>query len=113
MRGKLGQENQRRNRMHRVNGPKMGVQRSYVTWMENLRSNRDGVLPVKPRRARRVPGIVPQKGPSKGTGGLPVSMRGARPRRQRVNATGRKKKKSHSDKTTRPLNILQWNAEGV
>ena len=45
------------------------------------------------------------------TSGHPVPMRGARLRKRRVNATGQKSP-NHS-KTIRPLNILQWNAEGV
>ena len=38
-------------------------------------------------------------------------MRGARLRKRRVNATGQKS--ANHSKTIRPLNILQWNAEGV
>ena len=79
--------------------------------MENFRSKCDGVLPVESRRAGGVPGPVPQKDPPKATGGHPVPMRGARLRKRRVNATGQKSP-NHS-KTIRPLNILQWNAEGV
>ena len=79
--------------------------------MENFRSKRDGVLPVESRRAGGVPGPVPQKDPPKATGCHPVPMRGARLRKRRVNATGQKSP-NHS-KTIRPLNILQWNAEGV
>ena len=89
----------------------MEVQRNHVTWMENFRSKRDGVLPVESRRAGGVPGPVPQKDPPKATGGHPVPMRGARLRKRRVNATGQKSP-NHS-KTIRPLSILQWNAEGV
>ena len=87
------------------------VQRNYVTWMDNLLSLRCGALPVESRRASRVPGPVPQKGPPHATGGHPVPMRGARFRRRRVNATGRRT--SDPEETPRPLNILQWNAEGV
>ena len=79
--------------------------------MENFRSKRDDVLPVESHRAGGVPGPVPQKDPPKATGGHPVLMRGARLRKRRVNATGQKSP-NHS-KTIRPLNILQWNAEGV
>ena len=79
--------------------------------MENFRSKRDGVLPVESRRAGGVPGPVPQKDPPKATGGHPVPMRGARLRKRRVNATGQNSP-NHS-KTIRPLNVLQWNAEGV
>ena len=100
----------------------MEVQRNYVIWMHNFNSKRDGVLPVESRRAGRVPGPVPQKGPPRVTGGPPVPIPGARLRRRRVNATDRKKKNNNNnkqtkipdpDRTTRPLNILQWNAEGV
>ena len=38
-------------------------------------------------------------------------MRGVRLRKRKVNATGQKS--PDPSKTTRPLNILQWNAEGV
>ena len=62
----------------------------FASWMENSLSYRDGVLPVESRGAGRVPGHVTQKGPPQATGGHPVLMRGARLRRQRVNATGRK-----------------------
>ena len=67
---------------------KMEVQRNYVTWMENFKSKRGGVLPVESRRAGGVPGPVPQKGPPQATGGHPVPMGGARLRKRRVNATG-------------------------
>ena len=89
----------------------MEVQRNHVSWMEIFRSKRYGVLPVESRRAGGVPGPVPQKDPPKATGGHPVPMRGARLRKRRVNATGQKSP-DHC-KTIRPLNILQWNAEGV
>ena len=71
---------------------------------------RDGARPVKSHRAGRVPGPVPQKGPPRATGGHPVPLRGARLRRRRVNATGQT---PDPEDTTRPLNILQWNAKGV
>ena len=89
----------------------MEVQRNHATWMEIFRSKRDGVLPVESRWAGGVLGSVPQKDPPKATGGHPVPMRGARLWKLRVNATGQKSP-NHS-KTIRPLNILQWNAEGV
>ena len=91
----------------------MEVQRNHVTWMENFRSKRYGILPVESRRTGGVSGPVPQKDPPKATGGYPVPMRGPRLRKRRVNATGQKSP-NHST-TIRPLNILhlQWNAEGV
>ena len=89
----------------------MEVQRNYVTWMEIFKSKRDGVLPVESHRDGGVPGPVPQKGPPQATGGHPVPMRGARLRKRRVNATG--PKSPVPSKTTRPLNSLQWYAEGV
>ena len=79
--------------------------------MDNTTSFRDGALPVESRWASRVPGLVPQKGPPHATGGHPVPLRGARLRRRRGNATGRRT--SDPEETPRPLNILQWNAEGV
>ena len=88
----------------------MKVQCNHVTWMEIFRSKHDGILPVESRQAGGVPGPVPKKDPPKATGGHPVPMRGARLQKRRVNATGQK---SPNHKTIRPLNILQWNAEGV
>ena len=79
--------------------------------MDNLTYPRYGALPVESRRASRVPGPVPQKGPPNATGGHPVPKRGARLRRRRGNATG--KTTSDPGENIRPLNILQWNAEGV
>ena len=79
--------------------------------MDTNSVSRDGALPVESRRASRVPGPVPQRGPPHATGGHPVPMRGARFRRRRANATGRRT--SDPGETPRPLNILQWNAEGV
>ena len=58
-----------------------------------------------------MPGPVPQRGPPHATGGHPVPLRGARLRRRRVNATGRDR--TTTKETERPLNILQWNAEGI
>ena len=81
----------------------MEEQRNYVTWMELFKSKRDGVLPVESSRADGVP--------TKATDGHPAPMRGARLRKRRVNATGQKS--PDPSKTTRPFNILQWNAEGV
>ena len=91
----------------------MEVQCNYVLWMENFKSKRDDVLPAESCQAGRMPGPVPQKGPPQATGGHPVLMRGARLWRQRVNATGRKNPDPDPARTTRPLNILQWNADGV
>ena len=59
----------------------------------------------------RVPGPVPQKGPPKVNGVHPVPMWGARLWMWRVNATSWKN--SDPVRTTRPLNILQWNTEGI
>ena len=90
---------------------RMEVQRNYVTWMKIFKSKRGGVLTVESRRAGGVPGPVRQKGPPQATGGHPVPMRGARLWKRLVNATGQKS--PDPSKTTRPLNILQWNVEGV
>ena len=68
----------------------MEVQRNYILLTDNSKSKRDGVLPVEARHTGRVSGPVPQKGPPQAIGGHPVPMRGARLRRQRVTATGRK-----------------------
>ena len=94
----------------------MEMQRNHVIWMEFFKFKRNGVLPVEYRRAGGVPSPVPQKGPPQATGGHPVSMGGARLRRRKVKVTGRKKQTNKQTKkpgSTRPLNILQWNAEGV
>lgn len=80
--------------------------------MDNNGSFRDGALPVESPRAGRVPDPMPQRGPTQATGGHPVPQRGARLRRRRVNATGQKRT-ANTQETLRPLNILQWNAEGV
>ena len=70
-----------------------------------------GALPVSSRQAGRVPGLMPRGGPTPATGGHPAPQCGARPRKRRANATGQTN--PNSDNNTRPLNILQWNAEGV
>ena len=70
-----------------------------------------GALPVRSRQAGRVPGLMPRGGPTHATGGHPAPQCGARPRKRRANATGQTS--PNSDNNTRPLNILQWNAEGV
>ena len=77
--------------------------------MDTDKLQRDGALPVESRRARRVPGPVPQKGPPQATGGHHAPMRGARHRRRRGNATGR----PEPDPAPRTLNVFQWNAEGI
>ena len=68
-------------------------------------------LPVRSRQAGRVPGLMPRGGPTHATGGHPAPQCGARPRKRRAYATGQRL--PNSDNNTRPLNILQWNAEGV
>ena len=70
-----------------------------------------GALPVRSRQAGRVPGLMPRGGPTHATGGHPAPQCGARLRKRRANATGQTI--PNSDNNTRPLNILQWNAEGV
>ena len=70
------------------------VQHNYIIWMVNSTFNHDGVLPVESHLAVvRVPGPVPQKGPSQETGGLSIPKRGAR-----LQATG--PKNSDPAKTT-------------
>ncbi|PVD27236.1 hypothetical protein C0Q70_12391 [Pomacea canaliculata] len=80
--------------------------------MDNAHSKRYGALPVGSRQAGEVPGPAPQQGPPHDTGGHHAPMRGARLRRRREMATGRKGTTT-TEETLRPLNILQWNAEGV
>ena len=87
-----------------------GYVTQFTLWMENSISYHDGVLPVEPRRAGRVPGSVLQKGPPQVTDGRPVLMWGARLRRRMVDATGQKY--SDPDRTTRPLNILSGMQRG-
>ena len=58
-----------------------------------------------------MPGLMPRGGPTHATGGHPAPQCGARPRKRRANATGQTS--PNADNNTRPLNILQWNAEGV
>ena len=87
------------------------VQRIALKWMDSATFvDRDGVLPVGSLQVGGVPGPMPQRGPPKATGGHRVPLRGARFRRRRVKATGQK---GTNTKETRPLNILQWNAEGI
>ena len=84
----------------------------FTLMMDNNGNMRDGALPVESPRAGRVPGPMPQRGPTQTTGGHPVPLRGARLRRRRVNATGQERT-ANTQETPRPLNILQWNAEAV
>ena len=74
--------------------------------------SRDGALPVRIHQAGGVPGPVPRRGSPTATGGHHVPLRGARSRRRRGSATGLDKSPI-TKKTTKPLNILQWNAEGI
>ena len=74
--------------------------------------SRDGALPVRIHQAGGVPGPVPRRGSPTATGGHHVPLRGARSRRRRGSATGQDKSPI-TKKTTKPLNILQWNAEGI
>ena len=84
---------------------------TYIRYMTDTpNSSRDGALPVRTRQAGRVPGPEPQRGPRLATGGHPLPARGARFRKRRVRATGHA---STSTEESRPLNILQWNAEGI
>ena len=87
----------------------------YVTWMDRLNLERDGALLVETRQAGRVPGPLPRKGPTQATmnGGHPIPVQ-ARVRRGRVNrriTSG--EPKNIRDPTSKPLKILQWNAEGI
>ena len=58
-----------------------------------------------------MPGPEPQRGPRTATGGHPLPARGARFRKRWVRATGHAS--TTNTEETRPLNILQWNAEGI
>ena len=115
-RGKLGKENQRRRRMYWAPGPLgpwrlTAVQRITRHEMVKSTNTHHGALPVRSRQAGRVPGLMPRGGPTHATGGHPAPQCGARLRKRRANATGQTI--PNSDNNTRPLNILQWNAEGV
>ena len=68
-----------------------------------------GALSVRSLQADRVTGLMPRGGPTHATGGHPAPQCGARPRKRRANATSQTN--PNSDNKTRPLNILQWNAE--
>ena len=72
-------------------------------------THHDAVL-VRSRQAGRVPSLMPRGGPTHATGGHPAPQCGSRPRKRWTNVTGQRN--PNSDNNTRPLNILQWNAEG-
>ena len=84
------------------------MKRIYTHMMDDNRIYRDGALPVEARQADGVPGPLPRRGPTLATGGHRTSGRGVRNLRLRANATGQ-----NTTSTPRPLNIIQWNAEGV
>ena len=70
-----------------------------------------GALPLETRRGGRVPGPMPQRGPTHTTGGPRSPFRGgARRRVSRENATGNN---PTTKKRTKPLTVMQWNAEGL
>ena len=78
--------------------------------MDKSASNRDGAVPVEIRQAGRVPGPLPRRGPPQATKrGHPVPV-AARPRRRVKKTTGNL---SPTKEESKPLNILQWNAEGL
>ena len=78
--------------------------------MDKSISNRDGAVPVEIRQAGRVPGPLPRRGPPLATKrGRPIPVV-ARPRRRAKKVTGNQRPK---EKERKPLNILQWNAEGL
>ena len=87
------------------------VQRITRHEMVKSTNTHHGALSVRSRQADRVPGLMPRGGPIHATGGHPAPQCGARPRKRRANATGQTN--PNSDNKTRPLNILQWNAEGA
>ena len=68
---------------------KMEEQHGSITWMDNSRSHRDGVLPPDSLQATEFQALC-LKSPPQATGGHPAPMRAARLRRRRVNATGKK-----------------------
>ena len=71
-------------------------------------SSRYGARPLGIRRGGRVPGPSPQRGPPSATGGHLISSCQARKRGARVTDTDPKE-----TPTSRGINILQLNAEGV
>ena len=74
------------------------------------KSKRDGATPVEIRQAGRVPGPMPRRGPPQATKrGHPVPVV-ARPRRRGKKMTGNQ---SPREEERKPLNILQWNSEGL
>ena len=76
--------------------------------MDTTNSKRDGAVPVEIRQAGRVPGPLPRRGPPQATKrGRPVPVV-ARPRRRVKRMTGNPREEDRM-----PLNILQWNAEGL
>ena len=89
----------------------LAVQRIKHHEMVKSTNTHHGALSVRSRQADRVPGLMPRGGPTHATGGHPAPQCGARPRKRRANATGQTN--PNSDNKTRPLNILQWNAEGA
>jgi ribonuclease HI len=99
----------------------------HVKWMDRDSINRDGALPVETRRAGRVPGPLPRYGPRDHEGPPQVTRVHLRPqvhlggqapvpvqarirRRQRGRYPGNS---GQHEERPRPLNILQWNAEGI
>ena len=73
--------------------------------------SRDGAKSAKIHQTGKVPGPKPQGGPPLAPGGPRLPARGARYRKGRVRATGHAS--TTSTEESRPLNILQWNAEGI
>ena len=82
----------------------------YTPWMEDVGTERDGALFEETRRGNGVPGR--RKGPPKATGGHPSSKWGTRIWRKGKTTTGQISKGKPQEET-RPLNLLQWNAEGI
>ncbi|KAK3792968.1 hypothetical protein RRG08_060661 [Elysia crispata] len=72
--------------------------------MEARNISCNGVLPVRICQAGRAPGPLPRRGPPSATGGHRTSICGVGYLGQRANT---------ADHKTKPVNILQWNAEGI
>jgi len=76
--------------------------------MEPQTDNRCGVSSVDSHQVDEAPGPTPRKGPPQATGGTSASSRGARRGGQQEKATGQT-----VETQKKPLNIIQWNCEGI
>ena len=83
---------------------KTAAGRTHIRMMEARNVSCNGVLPVRICQAGRAPGPLPRRGPPSVTGGHHTSICGVGYLGQQANTT---------DHKTKPVNILQWNAEGI